>query len=78
MGRTTSTFRQWLNTEYKEWTEMKMFLPEAERNALGELLDAALTRSDARSIIPRPSSSFAREASMFISPGNLNTNAASG
>jgi hypothetical protein len=33
---------------------MKTMLPPEERKALKELLDAALTRSDAASIVPRP------------------------
>jgi len=33
---------------------MKIMLPEEERKALKELLDAAVTRSDAGSIVPRP------------------------
>ena len=54
MGRTVPTFRQWLNAECEEWIKMKVVLPEVERKALRELLDAALTRSDAGSIVPRP------------------------
>jgi len=54
MGRTVPTFRQWLNAEYQEWMKMKVMLPEEERRALKELLDAAVTRSDAGSIVPRP------------------------
>ena len=54
MGRSTPTFRQWLNSEYQEWMKMKVVLPEEERKALKELLDAAVTRSDAGSIVPRP------------------------
>jgi len=54
MGRTIPTFRQWLNEEYQEWMRMRPFLPEDQRRALKELLDAALTRSDAGSIVPRP------------------------
>ena len=54
MGRSTPTFRQWLNAEYQEWIKMKIVLPEEERKALKELLDAAVTRSDAGSIVPRP------------------------
>jgi hypothetical protein len=34
--------------------KMKVMLPEEERKALKELLDAALTRSDAGSIVSRP------------------------
>jgi len=33
--------------------KMKIMLPGEERKALRELLDAALTRSDAGSIVPR-------------------------
>ena len=54
MGRTVPTFRQWLNAEYQEWMKMKVVLPEEKRKALKELLDAAVTRSDAGSIVPRP------------------------
>jgi len=54
MGMTVPTFRQWLNAEYHEWMKMKIMLPEEERKALKELLDATLTRSDAGSIVPRP------------------------
>jgi len=54
MGRTVPTFRQWLNAEYQEWMKMKIMLPAEERKALKELLDAAVTRSDAGSIVPRP------------------------
>jgi len=54
MGRAVPTFRQWLNAEYQEWMKMKIMLPEEERKALKELLDAAVTRSDAGSIVPRP------------------------
>jgi hypothetical protein len=54
MGRTVPTFRQWLNAECQEWMKMKTFLPEQQRKALRELLDAALQRSDAGSIVPRP------------------------
>jgi hypothetical protein len=34
--------------------KMKIMLPAEERKALKELLDAAVTRSDAGSIVPRP------------------------
>jgi hypothetical protein len=54
MGRSTPTFRQWLNAEYQEWMKMKVMLSQEERKALKELLDAAVTRSDAGSIVPRP------------------------
>jgi hypothetical protein len=54
MGRSIPTFRQWLNAEYQEWMKMKVVLPPEERKALKELLDAAVTRSDAGSIVPRP------------------------
>jgi len=54
MGRTVPTFREWLNAECQEWMRMRPFLPEDQRRALKELLDAALTRSDAGSIVPRP------------------------
>jgi len=54
MGRTVPTFREWLNAECQEWMKMKPFLPEDQRRALKELLDAALIRSDAGSIVPRP------------------------
>jgi len=33
---------------------MKVVLPEEERKALRDLLDAAVQRSDAGSIVPRP------------------------
>jgi len=54
MGRTVPTVRQLLNEEYQEWIKMKIMLPQEERKALKELLDAALMRSDAGSIVPRP------------------------
>jgi len=54
MGRTIPTFREWLSAEYQEWMKMRPFLPEDQRRALKELLDAAVTRSDAGSIVPRP------------------------
>jgi len=54
MGRTVPTFRQWLNSEVQEWIKMKAMLPQEERKALKELLDVAMTRSDAGSIVPRP------------------------
>jgi len=54
MGRIVPTFRQWLNSEYQEWMKMKVVLPGPKRKALKELLDAAVTRSDAGSIVPRP------------------------
>jgi hypothetical protein len=54
MGRSTLTFRQWLNSEVQEWMKMKIMLPQEERKALKELLDVAQTRSDAGSIVPRP------------------------
>jgi hypothetical protein len=54
MGRSTPTFRQWLNSEVQEWMKMKIMLPVEERKALKELLDAVVTRSDAGSIVPRP------------------------
>jgi hypothetical protein len=54
MGRSTPTFRQWLNSEVQEWIKMKAMLPQEERKALKELLDVAMTRSDAGSIVPRP------------------------
>ena len=54
MGKTVPTFRQWLSTEYQEWMKMKPFLPEKQRRALKDLLDAAQQRSDAGSIVPRP------------------------
>ena len=54
MGRTVPTFRGWLNEECNELMKMKTLLSEAERKALRELLDAALTKSDAGSIVPRP------------------------
>jgi hypothetical protein len=38
----------------EEWMKMKIMLPQEERKALKELLDAAVTRSDAGSIVPRP------------------------
>jgi hypothetical protein len=53
MGRTVPTVRQLLNEEYSEWIKMAKMLPVEERKALKELLDAALTRSDAGSIVPR-------------------------
>jgi|GEM_PF-3271185 len=53
MGRTVPTVRQLMNEEYNEWIKMKPMLPPEERKALKELLDAALTRSDAGSIVPR-------------------------
>jgi len=53
MGRTVPTVRQLLNEEYQEWIKMKVMLPPEERKALKELLDAALTRSDAGSIVPK-------------------------
>jgi len=54
MGRTIPTVRQLMNKEYQEWIKMARVLPQEERKALKELLDAALTRSDAGSIVPRP------------------------
>jgi hypothetical protein len=54
MGRTVPTVRQLMNEEYQEWIKMAKMLPQEERKALKELLDAALTRSDAGSIVPRP------------------------
>ena len=54
MGRTVPTVRQLLNEEYQDWIKMGKMLPLEERKALKELLDAALTRSDAGSIVPRP------------------------
>lgn len=42
-----------MNEEYSEWIKMAKMLPVEERKALKELLDAALTRSDAGSIVPR-------------------------
>ena len=42
-----------MNEEYSEWTKMGKTLPIEERKALKELLDVALTRSDAGSIVPR-------------------------
>jgi len=54
MGRTVPTVRQLMNEEYQEWIKMGKMLPPEERKALKELLDAALTRSDAGSIVPRP------------------------
>jgi len=54
MGRSTPTFRQWLNAEVQDWLEMKIMLPQEERKALKELSDVAQTRSDAGSIVPRP------------------------
>ena len=53
MGRTVPTVRQLLNEEYGEWIKMAKMLPPEERKAFKELLDAALTRSDAGSIVPR-------------------------
>ena len=53
MGRTVPTVRQLMNEEYSEWIKMRTMLPPEERKALKELLDAALTRSDAGSIVPR-------------------------
>jgi len=53
MGRTVPTARQLLNEEYQEWIKMKIMLPPEERKALKELLDVALTRSDAGSTVPR-------------------------
>lgn len=54
MGRTVPTVRQLMNEEYQDWMKMGKMLPPEERKALKELLDAALTRSDAGSIVPRP------------------------
>ncbi len=54
MGRTVPTVRQLMNEEYQDWIKMRTMLPPEERKALKELLDAALTRSDAGSIVPRP------------------------
>ena len=42
-----------MNEEYSEWIKMAKMLPAEEKKALRELLDAALTRSDAGSIVPR-------------------------
>jgi len=42
-----------MNEEYSDWIKMKAMLPEPEKKALRELLDAALTRSDAGSMVPR-------------------------
>jgi len=53
MSRTVPTVRQLLNEEYREWIKMAALLPQEERKALKELLDAALARSDAGSIVPR-------------------------
>ena len=53
MGRTVPTVRQLMNEEYSERIKMTKMLPVEERRALKELLDAALTRSDAGSIVPR-------------------------
>jgi hypothetical protein len=41
-------------------------LPEPEREALKELLEAAITRSDAGSIVPRPLPSETRFMLMLI------------
>jgi len=54
MGRTVPTVRQLMNEEYGEWIKMKVMLPPEERKALKELLDEALQRFDAGSIVPRP------------------------
>jgi hypothetical protein len=54
MGSTVPTARQPLNEEYRDWIKMGKMLPLEERKALKELLDAALTRSDAGLIVPRP------------------------
>jgi predicted phage tail protein len=53
MDRTVPAFRQWLNAKRHEWMKMKIMLPQEERKALKELLDAAVTRSDVGSIVPR-------------------------
>jgi len=53
MGRTVPTVRQLMTEEYNEWIKMRTMLPPEEKKALKELLDAALTRSDAGSIVPR-------------------------
>jgi hypothetical protein len=45
---------------------MKTLLPEAERKALRELLDAALQRSDAGSIVPRSLPSETMFMLMFV------------
>jgi hypothetical protein len=42
-----------MNEEYQEWTKMGKMLPLKEQEALKELLDVALTRSDVGSIVPR-------------------------
>jgi hypothetical protein len=42
-----------MKKEYSEWIKMRTLLPQEEKKALKELLDAALTRSDAGSIVPR-------------------------
>jgi hypothetical protein len=54
MGRTVPTVRQLMNQEYSEWIKMARMLPQEERKALKELLDATVTRSDEGSIVPRP------------------------
>jgi len=54
MGRTVPTVRQLMKEEYQEWIKMARMLPQEEKKALKELLDAALIRSDAGSIVPRP------------------------
>ena len=54
MGRPVLTAIQLLNDECGEWIRMKTVLPEPEKKALRELLEAALARSDPGSIVPRP------------------------
>ena len=54
MGRSTPTFRQYATAEYREWMRMGTVLPERQRKALKELLNAALIMSDAGSIVANP------------------------
>lgn len=54
MGRSTPTLREYLRSEFDSWFKMSKVLSDGERRALKELLNAAVSMSDAGSLVPNP------------------------
>jgi len=51
MGRSTPTLREYLKSELDGWMRMSVVLSDGERRALRELLNAAVSRCDAGSLV---------------------------
>jgi len=54
MGRSIPTLREYLKSEFDSWIKMGKVLPNGKKRALKELLNTAISMSDAGSLVSNP------------------------